>query len=378
MPIPISAGMQTSLEKQSQRFSTMLYVLLKDGTELAFTDCDRPIVYPPLPDPEALEYIAAPASFTRQDVTTTADISVGNSNIVGMMTLPNPTQADIRAGVWDFAYARVFAVNRDNLADGVMPIIAGWFGEIEQGRDFFNAEIRDIMQAYSRTIGELTSAQCRNNLGDARCMVDLAPFTFSGTLTGVGADNQTMYDSGRAQAGPSGPVSIVSITQADPGVVTTASALGLPPYSPVQIAGCIGMTALNTTTSIRNPSGVTFELPVDTTGFPAYGGGGTVTPLGGTSGYFDNGIMTMVSCAVPALNGLSMEVRSYVPGQWVLMEPWPYQATVGDTYSIIAGCDKTMTTCIAKFDNAINNRSEWYLPGPDKVLQVGKQQAAVS
>ena len=42
--------------------------------------------------------------------------------------------------------------------------------------------------------------------------------------------------------------------------------------------------------------------------------------------------------------------------------------TVGDTFNAIAGCDKTISTCIAKFNNAVNFRGEPYVPGMDKML----------
>ena len=41
---------------------------------------------------------------------------------------------------------------------------------------------------------------------------------------------------------------------------------------------------------------------------------------------------------------------------------------VGDTFNAIAGCDKTIGTCVAKFNNAVNFRGEPYVPGMDKML----------
>src|SRR5208282_842282 len=107
-----------------------------------------------------------------------------------------------------------------------------------------------------------------------------------------------------------------------------------------------------------------------TTNFPAWISGGTVTPLGATSGYFDNGVVTWLTGNNA---GLSMEVQSYVPGQVILFQPMPYLIQVGDTYTISAGCDYSFATCKARFNNVLNFRGEPYVPGVDQIIQVGKQ-----
>jgi hypothetical protein len=59
---------------------------------------------------------------------------------------------------------------------------------------------------------------------------------------------------------------------------------------------------------------------------PAYVSGGTVTPLGGDSGYFDFGTITFLD----GLNaGRSMEIQAYVPGQIRLQLPMPYAVSPG-------------------------------------------------
>jgi hypothetical protein len=249
----------------------------------------------------------------------------------------------------------------------------GTLGEVTIERGAFKAKLRGVTQAYSRVIIELTTPSCRAKLGDARCKVDLTPFTVTGSLTGVepGLYPRTLYDTGRTEPGPSVGVSITNITTANPGVVTLSAPLGLPSDSPVTIAGVVGMTEVNTVTVARNVAsdGLSFEI-VDTSGFTAYSGGGTVIGLGSGSGYFDNGVITFTS----GLNaGLSMEVQSYVPGQWTLELPMPYLPSIGDTYSMHAGCDYSLETCRDRFNNILNMRAEPYVPGVDKLVQIGKQ-----
>jgi hypothetical protein len=206
----------------------------------------------------------------------------------------------------------------------------------------------------------------------------MAPFTVTGTLTGVNPDNVTLYDTSRAEAGPTGGVTVTGVTNANPGVVTLANNnLALANGQAITIAGVLGPTLINTVTLARNPTSAspyTFQLGIDTTNtttYPPYSSGGMVTALGADSGYFDYGLITFTS---GLNNGLSMEIKSYVPGQLTLYLPMPYQPAIGDTYSLKAGCDKAFATCKTKFTNVVNFRGEPYLPGIDKLVQVGRSQ----
>lgn len=62
--------------------------------------------------------------------------------------------------------------------------------------------------------------------------------------------------------------------------------------------------------------------------------------------------------------GIEMEVSGYKQekGFIMLLEPMPYPIHVGDTFQIEAGCDKTCTTCKAKFDNLLNFQGFPHMP----------------
>jgi hypothetical protein len=254
--------------------------------------------------------------------------------------------------------------------------LPGWrLGQVTIGRNMFTTEVRGIMQAYTRTIGELTQAGCRAELYDARCKVDPTSFTVTGTLTGVSADQMTLYDTARTEPGPTGNIAITAISNSNPGVVTLADASSFFNAEPVLLYGITGpglMPTLNAQTIIRTVdyTANTFHLGISTATYGAYSGGGQCVPLGESSGYFDFGLLTFTS---GANTGLSGEVRNYAPGVWTLELPFPYTINVGDAYSMRAGCDKSLGTCKAKFSNVVNFRGEPYLPGVDKIVQVGKQ-----
>lgn len=85
-----------------------------------------------------------------------------------------------------------------------------------------------------------------------------------------------------------------------------------------------------------------------------------------SDGYFTFGKITFNSGENA---GLSMEVKAYTVGNLELTLPMPRPLAIGDTYTLVAGCDKSLNTCINRFNNLDNMRAEPYLPGINKALQ---------
>lgn len=83
------------------------------------------------------------------------------------------------------------------------------------------------------------------------------------------------------------------------------------------------------------------------------------------AGYFSSG---EVEWLTGANAGRRMEIKEFANKQFTLALPMPNAVVVGDTFKAVAGCDKTITTCAAKFANAVNFRGEPYVPGMDKML----------
>jgi uncharacterized phage protein (TIGR02218 family) len=66
------------------------------------------------------------------------------------------------------------------------------------------------------------------------------------------------------------------------------------------------------------------------------------------AGYFTQGV---VKCLSGANIGLSQCVKLHANGQLQGMYPWIFNPSVGDTFSVIAGCDKSIATCGQKYSN---------------------------
>lgn len=363
----ISAELKAHLAGDALTLATCWKVTRRDSTVLGFTDHDQDIVF------DAVTYRSI-NGYTTSALSSGAQMDVDALEAKGPQLAPGMTSQDIRAGLWDFAQISLFQVNWADLTMGALHLRDGWTGQLSTGRGDFTAELRGLMQAYSRSIGRLIVPACDANLGDARCTVNLAPFTVTSTLTGVNLDNITLYDTARTEPGPSGGIAITGITNANPGVVTVANAATLADGMVVTLSEIVGPALLNQVTIVRGLSGNTFQLSVDTSdtaAYPPYVSGGVVTPSGAESGYFDDGVIAFTS---GANSGFSMEIRAYVPGQMTLFAPMPYQAAIGDAYTMHAGCDKTKETCKNRFSNIVNHRGFPFLPGVDKMVQVGRSQ----
>ena len=113
---------------------------------------------------------------------------------------------------------------------------------------------------------------------------------------------------------------------------------------------------------------------------PAFHGSGVVASLNSTStltasglesfddGWFRAGKLTFTGGANA---GLSVEVKSHRKAATVTFELWqpmPEPIAAGDTFTVVAGCDKRFQTCHDRFNNVVNFRGFPHVPGNDFVI----------
>lgn len=87
--------------------------------------------------------------------------------------------------------------------------------------------------------------------------------------------------------------------------------------------------------------------------------------------FFSNGKMYITS---GVYSGMPFHVRAYLVGTWVLFNALPADLT-GETYSMIRGCDKLLTTCRDVYGKAHTDRlaSDW-TQGGDRLVQPARSQ----
>jgi len=243
-----------------------------DGVTFGFTSHDQDLTF------DGVTYEAA-TGFTPTAVDTSDSLSVDNLDVDGVLSSERITEDELAGGVYDFARVTIYLVNWQNISDPKLILRRGTIGRIRYGKTGFTAEIRGLTEAYQQKAGAVYQKTCRATLGDAKCGINLASYTTTGTVTAVYSDTQFATN-----------------------VVADAGAYDY----------------------------------------------GTITWTSGDNRY------TTSETKVFMTDGT---IEVYLPTIW--------QPQVGDTFTIVAGCDRNYSTCINRFNNRLNFRGEPMVPGND-------------
>ena len=92
--------------------------------------------------------------------------------------------------------------------------------------------------------------------------------------------------------------------------------------------------------------------------------------LGGASRYddgtFSYGLLWFTSGRNSVANYVGkLRVKSHVGSYVDLYDDPPEPVSAGDRFTMVAGCDKEVRTCVSKFNNVANFRGFPHIPGPD-------------
>lgn len=187
-----AAGLLAHLALPATTLAWLWRVERTDGQVLCFTDHDRPILH------ERRVYQAS-SGFWASAVAANAALEVDNLDVDGVLDSAAITEADLLAGLYDYAEVFIEVLNWAAPSAGSMIMHRGRLGQVSVTGARFRAELRGLSQAFSQTIVEVTSPGCRARLGDARCGVDVAALTVTGTITNV-TGRRILGDTARAEA----------------------------------------------------------------------------------------------------------------------------------------------------------------------------------
>lgn len=177
--IPLSSQLQAHLAGEVTSLAMCWKVTRQNGTTLGFTSFTQDLTI------DSVVYKAA-SGFTPTAIQTSSGLAVDQLDVEAILDDASISEADLQAGKFDYATIEVFLVNHQDLSQGKLVLRAGTLGEVTVKKGLFTAEIRGLNEAFSRQIGELYSPTCRvKKLGDARCKVDLAAYTYTLTVSAV-------------------------------------------------------------------------------------------------------------------------------------------------------------------------------------------------
>lgn len=200
----ISSQLAAHIAREVTTLCTCWLLTRTDGLVMGFTDHDSDLVI------SSVTYFAE-TGFTPSAVASNATMAVDNLEVEGMLSSGAILEADIMAGLYDFAAIQIFMVNYADLTQGILKLRSGWLGEVSLSRQHFTAEVRGLAQLLQQNIGELFSPSCRASLGDSRCKLNLSPYTVSTTVTSA-ASQQVFTASGLTGASGIYTLGIVTFT----------------------------------------------------------------------------------------------------------------------------------------------------------------------
>jgi uncharacterized phage protein (TIGR02218 family) len=143
-------------------------LVLRDGTELGFTDHDRDLVVPL--DNDLYEPITYRAGFGM--ISGEIDLALGLEADNTEVTFPINemiSRAAVLARRFHMADAYLFDVDWTQDAPEAMEIMAGYVGDARPERNMAIFEIRSQADRWNTTIGRLLNPRCKADFGDVLC-----------------------------------------------------------------------------------------------------------------------------------------------------------------------------------------------------------------
>lgn len=190
----ITTSLQAHLENEVQTVALCWRIKRRDNINYYFTDHDRAIVW----DGDTYTPIesGSPSNYRHN-----SDLSPNNIDFDWMFNSTSGRDAELRAGLFDYAQMWTFRINWDDVstASGIVKLAYGRLGEVQIKDEQAKIELRTLTQILSNPIGSIYTPECQTSLGSTLCNV----LTTSTVYTRTGAvdsltDNQTFIISGDA------------------------------------------------------------------------------------------------------------------------------------------------------------------------------------
>lgn len=138
-----------------------------DGAGLALTSHDRPLMV------DAVRYEPAPG-FTPTVIRAELGLEPNGSEVHGSLSSEAINEADIAAGRWDGAKLKLTAVDWEHPGGEMLSLMSGELGQIARKDGAFEADLLGAATRLELQICPFTSPDCRAELGDPKCRVDMS------------------------------------------------------------------------------------------------------------------------------------------------------------------------------------------------------------
>lgn len=187
----MTAALAAHLKGDLTRCAELVRISRTDGVTIGLTTHDADI------DFGGVLY-RADGSYEGGRMRQSANLRAEDYNVTGVIGSASITEADLKAGYYDFARIDVYLCNWSDLTQGAVHLRRGWIGEVRYSEGGYRAALRGFQDLLDRKVCETYTPECRFDLGSARCGVNLAAFTVSGSVTSV-YDDMSFADYTRSE-----------------------------------------------------------------------------------------------------------------------------------------------------------------------------------
>lgn len=139
----------------------------QDGAGLGLTTHDREFII------GGVTYSAAPGMLPAA-VQRSAGLEPSDGEVAGAITSEALAEEDLAMGRWDGARISLFAADWQQPGSPIMALMKGELGEVRFEQHQFKATLRGATARLEQAACPETSPECRAELGDKECRVDLA------------------------------------------------------------------------------------------------------------------------------------------------------------------------------------------------------------
>ena len=171
MKTDTSANLNTHLAGEVATIALCIKAVRTDAQVFGFTSHDVDIPNISGIPGGSTTYESDSVLIGRTELETSSNMNVDDMEFSGV-TSDSITEADLRNGVWANCEFYLFIVNYKSTADGPVKMARGKLGNVTLGANTFQAEMRRMLQNYSRTILRLYTTECDATFCGARCGLD--------------------------------------------------------------------------------------------------------------------------------------------------------------------------------------------------------------
>lgn len=182
----LPTALATHYASGTTTLADLLKITRKDGQVFAFTSASTDVTI-------SGQLYTSAQGLDISSMEVTAGLAVDNLELTTLDDGTIFSRVEVLAGVWRNADFVISRYNWASPSDGVEVRMVGTVGEVHLKRGSITAELRGLQQYLQQPIGSVTSKTCRARLGDSLCRVNMAGYTFTGSVSAV-ETNQVFSD----------------------------------------------------------------------------------------------------------------------------------------------------------------------------------------